>query len=129
MSSPRLCALGACLISVVYPLLGVLCRDAVAPIMVLGSLALGIYRYVFGQVFFLKKEMPDLLSFLFRPCRGRMGLASFAIALPAVILFAALMLLPARILLDVSVDLAKPAFFVPTVYCAAVALLLYKTDK
>lgn len=129
MSPRRLHALGSCLVSAVYPLLGVLCRDAVAPIMLFGSLFLGVYRYLLGYALFSEEAMPDRLSFLFSSRRGRKSPTAFALAVLAAGVFAVLMLLPARILLDVSVDLAKIAFFVPTVYCAVTALLLFRTEK
>ena len=129
MSYPRLHALGACLISLLYPLLAILMRDAVFQIMLIGTLLLGAYRYLLGIGIILRGGMPDLLAFLFVPCKGRWGLRALVLAIPAALMFAALMLLPARILLDVSVDLAKPAFFAPAVYCAVTAWLLFRVTE
>ena len=125
MTYPRLHALGACLISLLYPLMAILCRDAVVPIMVFGALALGVYRY-FGILGGMRRgEVPDLFGFFFIPCRKKAPLAAHVPALLSTIAFAALMLLPARILLDISVDWAKPAFFAPCLYCAVAAILVF----
>ena len=118
--------MGACLISLSYPLAAILFRDAVVPIMLFGALGLGVYRY-FGVIGGMQRgELLDLFGFLFAPCRGRTVFAALFPALLATLLFAVLMLLPARILLDISVDWAKLAFFAPLLYCSIVAILVFK---
>ena len=129
MTYPKAHALGGLFFAFMIPLLGLLWRDAVAPLMLLGIPLLGMYRYFLGIGAILRRETPDMLAFLFVPCKGKIMPWAFPIAFFASLLFGVLMLLPARILLDYSVDLALHAFFVPTVYYAITTLLLFKTNK
>ena len=123
MSYPKIHALGCCFIAVLYPILGLVYRDAVVEYILGGVLLLGVYRYLFGLGVLLRREAPwDAFTVLFRSCRGRLTVQAVCLALVAVLLFAVCALLPVRIFLDFSMPLAKISFFIPAVYCIITAL-------
>ena len=130
MKARKLHALGACLISVLYPILALVFRDSVVAIILLGPLALGLYRYVLGLRGMVKGEAPpDIFSCFFRSCNGRVSVRDAFFALVAVILFMAISLLPVRILLDFSMPMAKVALFIPTAYCIVTTALFFAANR
>ena len=127
MRYPILHTFFSCLISLVYPIFALVFRDAVVIWVFFGTLFLGVWRYAVGLGGILHGECsPDFILFLFRPCKGKIGLLSLLASVVAVILFAVAALLPVRIFLDFSMPLAKIALFFPFVYCAVTSVLFMK---
>ena len=127
MAYPKTCVIGSCLISLAYPICALVFRDAVVMFVFFGTLLLGLYRYLFCLVAFSHGEIfCDALAFLFLRCRGRISPKSVVAALAASLLFAVIALLPVRILLDISMDFAKAALFIPFLYCTAMAFAFFK---
>ena len=116
-----------CIIAVVYPILMFIFPEQDVAILIIGALALGFYKYLFGMAEIMEEEgPPDIFIIFWSLSDTEEGVVMIIFSLISILLFAGVAIIPFAMLLDVSMVLACIWLFVPAIYCIITTVIYFR---
>ena len=118
-----------CIIAVVYPVLMLIFQEQSMTILIIGTLALGFYKYVFGLAEIMEEEgPPDIFTMFAAMSDGEITVITVLFSIVSALIFAAVAIIPIAFLMDISEFLAMIWIFAPAVYCIVTTVLFFREN-
>lgn len=116
-----------CIIAVAYPILMFIFPEQNVAILIIGALALGFYKYLFGIAEIMEEEgPPDIFIIFWSLSDTEEGVVMIIFSIISILLFAGVAIIPVAILMDISMVLAGIWLFVPAVYCIITTVIFFR---